>query len=105
MRTLDHIGIPTNEPQAGEMYNEGMKLYLTDYSKSPNHIEWLRFDADSWMHERLQKHAHIAYQVTDPEAEMRGKTVLLPPTDCGDGKWIAFVEEEGIGVELMWQVK
>lgn len=105
MRTFDHIGIPTQESQPGEMYNEGMKLFLTDYSKSPNRIEWLRFDSDSWMHPLIQKYAHMAYQVTDPEVEMRGKTVLLPPTDCGGGNWIAFVEEEGIAVELMWQVK
>lgn len=105
MRTLDHIGIPTTEPQNGEMYNEGMKLFLTDYSESPNRIEWLRFDADSWMPEQLKKHAHIAYQVTDPKAEMQGKEVILPPTDCGDGNWIAFIVEEGIGIELMWHVK
>ena len=33
----------------------------------------------------------------------KGKKVLLPPTDCGGGNWIAFVEEEGIAIELMWQ--
>ncbi len=104
MRTYDHIGIPTSEPQPGEMYNEGMKVYLTDFHKSPNKIEWLRFDSDSWMPQLIQKYAHIAYQVTDPEAEMKGKKVLLEPTDCGGGNWIAFVEEEGIAIELMWHV-
>lgn len=102
MRTVNHIGIPTSEPKAGEVYNEGMKLYLTDYTKSPNRIEWLRFDADSWMPALIQSTAHIAYNVTDPKAEMEGKTILLPPTDCGGGNWIAFVEEEGIAIELMW---
>ncbi len=105
MRTFDHVGIVTTEPVAGEFYNEGMKVWLTDFSKSPNRIEWLRFDADSWMPELIQKKTHMAYQVTDPEAEMAGKKVLLPPTDCGGGNWIAFVEEEGIAVELMWTVK
>lgn len=103
MRTIDHIGIPTTEPKAGEMYNEGMKVFLTNYADSPNRIEWLRFDSDSWMPRLIQNCAHIAYQVTDPKAEMEGKNVLLPPTDCGGGNWIAFVEEEGIAVELMWK--
>lgn len=44
----------------------------------------------------IQERTHIAYQVTDPEAEMEGKNILLPPTDLGGGAWIAFIEEEGI---------
>lgn len=102
MRTINHIGIPRTTPIAGENYNEGMKVYLTSYNDSPNKIEWLRFDADSWMHELIQKQTHIAYNVTDAEAEMAGKKILLEPTDCGGGNWIAFIEEEGMAIELMW---
>ena len=47
MRTYDHVGIPTSTPKPGEVYNEGMKVWLTDFVQSPNRIEWLRFDADS----------------------------------------------------------
>lgn len=103
MRTLEHIGIPTIEPKVGEMYNAGMKLYLTDPTSSTNRIEWLRFESDSWMPRLIQQQAHIAYRVTDPKAEMKGKTVLLEPTDCGGGNWIAFIEEDGIAIELMWK--
>ncbi|MEG0032733.1 MAG: hypothetical protein RSF93_02990 [Mucinivorans sp.] len=102
MRTLDHIGIPTTTPKAGEFYNEGMKVFLTDFSKDPHRIEWLRFDSDSWMPELIQKQTHLAYQVTDHKAEMQGKKVLIPATDCGEGNWIAFVEEDGLAIELMW---
>ena len=103
MRTYDHVGIPTTTPKEGEVYNDGMKVWLTDFSKSPTRIEWLRFEPGSWMPELIQTTTHLAYQVTDPQAEMEGKKVLLPPTDCGGGNWIAFVEEEGIAIELMWQ--
>ncbi len=103
MRTFNHVGIPTTEPKAGENYAEGMKLHLTDFSKSPNTIEWLRFDKDSWMHPLIQTKTHIAYTVDNLEEEMKGKPVLLPPTDLGDGTWIAFIEEEGIAIELMWK--
>lgn len=102
MRTLDHVGIPTTTPKEGEMYNEYMKLFLTDYSKCANRIEWLRFEPDSWMHKLIQTLPHLAYQVTDPKAEMDGKEILLEPTDCGAGNWIAFVKEGDIAVELMW---
>ncbi|MEG1607211.1 MAG: hypothetical protein RR931_07215 [Mucinivorans sp.] len=102
MRTFDHVGIPTTEPKEGEMYNPGMKLFLTDYSKCPNRIEWLRFDSDSWMPKLIQTMTHIAWQVTDPKAEMVGKKVLLEPTDLGGGHWLAFVQEGDIAVELLW---
>lgn len=102
MRTFNHVGIPTTEPQAGEVYVEGMKVFLTNYVDSTNRIEWLRFDSDSWMPKLIQEQTHLAYEVTDPKAEMEGKTVLLPPTELGGGAWIAFIEEEGIAIELMW---
>ena len=36
MRTFNHVGIITNENQEGAMFNEGLNVWLTDYSKSPN---------------------------------------------------------------------
>ena len=101
MRKINHFGIPTKESQPGEMYNEGMQLFLTDYAQSPNRIEFLRFDEDSWMPEILKKHAHIAYEVDSIEDEMKGKTVVLPVTKLSNELTIAFIEEEGIGIELM----
>ncbi len=60
MRTIDHIGIPTTEPKAGEVYVEGMKVFLTNYADSTNRIEWLRFESDSWMPKLIQERTHIA---------------------------------------------
>ena len=44
MRKLNHFGIPTQTVQAGENYAEGLKVHLTDFSKSENKIEFLRFE-------------------------------------------------------------
>ena len=44
MRTFNHVGIITNENQEGAMFIEGLNVWLTDYSKSPNKIEFLKFD-------------------------------------------------------------
>lgn len=101
MRTLDHFGVPTNVVKENENYSPEMKLHLTDYSQSPNRIEFLRFDADSEMPELLKTHAHIAYVVDDIEAEMAGKPVVMPITKLSDELTIAFIEEEGIAIELM----
>ena len=58
MRKINHIGIPVQKPVSGEVYNEGMQVYLTDFTKSPKTI----------VNEHLT---------------------------------IAFIEEEGIALELM----
>lgn len=101
MRTLHHIGIPTQTRQDGESYAEDLKLYVTDASKSPNKIEWLRFEDDSPMPEILQTLPHIAYTVDDIAAEMEGRKVLMEPFDPMEGITVAFVIEEGAPIELM----
>ena len=75
MRKINHIGIPTQTPQPGESYAEGLKVWLTNFNESPNKIEFLRFEEGSWM----------------PE--------LMPG---GENLTIAFIEEEGIALELMY---
>ena len=100
MRKVNHFGIPTTIAQPGECYAEGLKVWLTDFTKSKNRIEFLRFEPETWMPELIQNVAHIAYEVPDLEAELKGARVIVEPMDCGD-KFIAFVEEEGIPVELM----
>lgn len=101
MRKLDHIGIPTQAVQEGEIYLEGAKVYITDYTKSGNKIEWLRFEKDSEFPALIQSTAHIAYSVEDIKSEMAGKTVLVEPFENGEGTQIAFIEEEGAPIELM----
>ena len=93
MRKVNHFGIPTTIVQPGECYAEGLKVWLTDFTKSKNRIEFLRFEPETWMPELIQNVAHIAYEVPDLEAELKGAHVIVEPMDCGD-KFIAFVEED-----------
>lgn len=101
MRIFNHVGIPTSTPKEGEIYAEGMKLYLTDFKLSPNKIEFLRFEEESTMPEILKTHAHIAYEVPNLESAMEGKKVVLEPFQGGEGLMCAFIEEEGVAIELM----
>ncbi|MCX4358891.1 MAG: hypothetical protein OSJ22_04575 [Rikenellaceae bacterium] len=106
MRKLNHIGVPTNVSQPGEFYNEGLKVYLTDFTKSPNRLEFLRLgDETSPLAELIQTHTHLAYEVDDIDAEMKGKKVLMEKTVCSPELTIAFIEEEGIALELMQYTK
>lgn len=101
MRIINHIGVPTDVSQPGEFYVEGLKVWLTDIAKSPNRIEFLRFEEGSCMPELIQKVAHIAYEVPNLEEALEGAKVLVEPFVGGEGLMVAFVEEEGIAIELM----
>ncbi|MEG1615780.1 MAG: hypothetical protein RR202_00100 [Bacteroidales bacterium] len=101
MRKINHFGVPTTTPQEGEFYVDGLKVWLTDFTQSENKIEYLRFEEGSWMPEQIQKIPHIAYEVPNLEEALKGKKILVEPMPGGENLTIAFIEEEGIPLELM----
>ena len=101
MRTLSHVGIVTTEKKEGAVYNEGLHVWLTDYSKSPNKIEFLKFEPGSCLLELVQTNGHVAYVVPSLEEELKDKKVIFGPAVCDEHLTIAFIEEEGIAIEIM----
>ena len=101
MRTLSHVGIVTTEKKEGAVYNEGLHVWLTDYSKSPNKIEFLKFEPGSCLPELVQTNGHVAYVVPSLEEELKDKKVIFGPAVCDEHLTIAFIEEEGIALEIM----
>ncbi|MHC4991549.1 MAG: hypothetical protein ACYTGC_11270 [Planctomycetota bacterium] len=101
MRTFHHIGIPTDRPQVDETHLGEAGVFITDAQSSPNRIEWLRFETNSPMPDLLKTLPHIAYEVDDLEAEMKGAEVLLEPFSPLEGVTVAFIIEEGAPIELM----
>ncbi|MDR1880154.1 MAG: hypothetical protein LBQ78_04410 [Tannerellaceae bacterium] len=101
MRTFHHVGIITNEKKEGAMYNDVLSVWLTDIGQSPNSIEWLKFEEGSCMPELVQTQTHLAYTVPSMEEELKGKKVIFPPLVCNEHLTIAFIEEEGIPLEIM----
>ena len=101
MRTLSHVGIVTTEKKEGAVYNEGLHVWLTDYSKSPNKIEFLKFEPGSCLPELVQTNGHVAYVVPSLEGELKDKKVIFGPAVCDEHLTIAFIEEEGIAIEIM----
>ena len=53
------------------------------------------------MPELIQKQGHIAYTVPSLAEELKGKKVIFGPAVCDEHLTIAFIEEEGIAVEIM----
>ncbi len=101
MRTFSHVGIPTTENKEGAVYNEVLSVWLTDYSQSPNKIEFLKFEEGSCLPELIQTTAHLAYVVPNLEEALKDTNVIFEPLVCNEHLTIAFIEEEGIAIELM----
>lgn len=101
MKEFNHIGIPSSVVREEEIYLEGAKLYVTDFKKSENRIEWLRFEEDSQMPEQLKTIAHVAFMVDDLDKALEGQEILIEPFEPMEGLKVAFVLEDGAPVEFM----
>lgn len=101
MKKFNHVGIPTSTEQPGEILKEDIGLYVTDFEKSDNRIEWLRFLDTSPMPEELKTTAHVAYEVDDLDQAMLGKKVLIEPFNANESLKVAFIMEGDAPVELM----
>ena len=100
MRTFNHIGMVTDVIPEGAVFNDGLKVWLTDYTKSPNRIEFLKFEPGSCLPELVQKQGHVAYTVPSLDEALKGAKVIFGPAVCDEHLTIAFVEEEGVSIEL-----
>ena len=99
---FDHIGLVTDEKQAGERWVEATRVWVTSPRDHPYNVEWLRFEPDSPVTGLLRTEPHVAYRVDDVDRAVDGHAVLAEPFDVGDGFLrVAFVEVDGAVVELM----
>lgn len=101
MLEIMHIGLPTQTPQPGEVYSPDMKLHIAGPETNEMRIEYLRFEADSPMPQELKDNVHVAYKVDSLEKYMQGNKIILPRTKLDDCLSIAFIEKNGLVIELM----
>ena len=100
-KEFHHIGIPSPAKHADEIYLAAVKLYITDATKSPHRIEWLRFEPDSPMPELIKETAHVAFTVDNLEKALAGQKVIVQPFAPMDGLRVAFIEDGGAPVEFL----
>lgn len=100
-KEFHHIGIPSAATHPDEIYLEGVKLYITDASKSEHRIEWLRFEPGCPMPDLLRQVAHVAFTVDNLEQSLAGRKVIVPPFAPFDGLRVAFIEDQGAPVEFL----
>jgi len=99
-----HVGVPTDVEHPDETYIEGGGVHVTDAASHPYRFEYLRFEADSPLPERMKTNPHVAYMVDDLAAAMQGEEVLLEPFEPMANLRVAFIVKDGIVVELMQEI-
>ena len=67
---FSHIGVITDKPKEGEIFVEATRVWITDFSKHPFHVEWLRFEPDSPLPKLVRTVPHVAFQVKDLDAAL-----------------------------------
>ena len=100
-KEFHHVGIPTTKQQPNEIYLESVKLFITDASQSPHHIEWIRAEADCPFPDVMKTTAHVAYKVDNMDEALAGKQVIWPTFEPFPGLKVAFIVDDGAPVEYL----
>lgn len=97
-----HIGIPVTNKKPGMIYNEPMKLWMTeDIDGYDYKIEYLKYEEGTPFPEVMHKNPHIAYEVDDIEKYIEdGDEVLFGPKPNSKGNTFAFIMKDNVIIEL-----
>ena len=99
---FSHIGVITDEPKEGEVFVEATRVWITDFTKHPFHVEWLRFEADSPVTGPVREQPHVAYKVDSIEEASQGMNVLLEPFQPMENLRVGFYQsDDGAVIEFM----
>lgn len=101
MRKYHHIGIPTAIPRENETYLEEFKVHISGYETSRYGVEWMRFEPDSPLPERVKTVPHVAFEVDNLDAEIEGQEILIAPNSPSEGVTVAFIVENGAPIEFI----
>ena len=96
-----HMGIPTRTPRPDEVHVPHLKIHVAGFESSPCGIQWMRFDEDAPYAEIVMTVPHVAFEVDDLEAALKGKEILTPPNSPSAGVLVAMILDQGAPVELL----
>lgn len=98
---FNHLGIPTQQRLEGGTDLPELKMTVTDHTSNPYGIQMQRYWKDAPYPELVKTVPHIAFEVEDLEAEIEDKKVIIEPNSPTEGLTVAFIEVNGVPVELM----
>lgn len=97
----NHIGIPTTQRFEGEIDLPHLKMTVSDHEKSPFGIQWQRYWEDAPYPDLVKTIPHVAFEVDDLDAALEGQTVIIKRNSPSEGLTVAFIEVDGVPIELM----
>ena len=95
------MGIPYVESIPGEIYLKDYKCYHFGYENSKYGIEYMRYESDCPLPSIVKTKPHIAFEVDNIHEYIKGKKVIIQPNSPSEGNLVAFIEEEGMPIELI----
>ena len=96
-----HIGIPHTQPRAQEHHVAPLGVHVAGFETSPYGIEWIRFEAHCYVPEIVRIVPHIAFAVDDLDEALKGREILIAPTEPSAGVRVAFILDDGAPIELL----
>ena len=96
-----HLGIPTKNKLKDEEHLNDLKLYVSGFGRSPYGVEWNRFEEDAPYPDLVKTIPHVAFEVDDLEAVLKGKNVIIEPNSPSPGVVVAFIEDNGAPIEFL----
>jgi len=97
---FNHVGIPTEQPFAGELPLPHLRVTVSDHQNNPFGIQWQRYWDDAPYPELVKTVPHVAFEVDDLAAAIAEHNVIIEPNSPSRGVIVAFVEVNGAPVEL-----
>ena len=99
--TYMHIGIPVTNKKPGMVYNEDMKLWMSNAEDYDYVIEYLKFEEGTPFPEILHHNPHVAYKVDDLEHYIEDADQLIfGPAQASETARLAFVIKDDAILEL-----
>ncbi|MEM9949664.1 MAG: hypothetical protein AAF810_26830 [Cyanobacteria bacterium P01_D01_bin.36] len=96
-----HLGIPTTGRFDGEIDLPHLKMTVSDHENNPFGIQWQRYWENAPYPELVKTIPHVAFEVEDLQAAIKGQKVLIQPNSPSAGLLVAFIEVNGAPIELM----
>ena len=78
-----------------------LKVHVSDHLATPYGVQWMRFDDDCPVPDLVKTVPHVAFEVDDLEAAIRGKYVIINPNEPSKGVRVAFIEVAGAPIEFL----
>ena len=97
----NHLGIPTTDRFEGEMDLPHLKMTVSDHKNNPFGIQWQRYWNDATYPDLVKTVPHVAFEVDDLDAALKGQKVIIEPNSPSEGLTVAFIEVNGAPIELM----